>query len=147
MVQASTSRRLTLEVFRSCEASSWTNINPNWEKKAGQMENRWKIISIFGSVFGEVCKLTLNHLWKFWRQLNQISVSSPIIGGFSMYWSLDIPFHTREPLQFSNWCRSISQSAKIALLLEGWHVGKGTLRRMDFWTPSHVLWSNHKCRY
>lgn len=42
MVQASTSRRLTLEVFRSCEVSSWTNINPNWEKKARH--------SIFGSV-------------------------------------------------------------------------------------------------
>ena len=142
MVQASTSRRLTLEVFRSCEVSSWTNINPNLEKKAGQMENNL----YFCICFGEVCKLALNHCKSSedsWIKLSLVP----------NYWWLQyvlkpgsIPFHTREPLQFSNWCRSISQSAKIALLLEGWHVGKGTLRRMDFWTPRHVLWSNNKCQ-
>ena len=131
MVQASTSRRLTLEVFRSCEVSSWTNINPNLEKKAGQMENNL----YFWICFGEVCKLALNYCESSedsWIQLSLVP----------NHWWLQyvlkpgsIPFHTREPLQFSNWCRSISQSAKIALLLEGAHMlGK---EHFAGWTSGH----------
>ena len=134
MVQASTSRRLTLEVFRSCEASSWTNINPNWEKKAGQMENRWKsslFLDLFLVKFG---KLTLNHLWKFWRQLNQISVSSPIIGGFSIEAWVHPLSHQRASaiLQLMSFNLAICQDC-----IASWRVTCWERKHFAGWTSGH----------
>lgn len=97
------------------------------DKYQSQLREKSKTL-YFWICFGEVCMLALNHYESSedsWIQLSLVP----------NHWWLQYcieawtsPFHTREPLQFSNWCRSISQSAKIALLLEGWHVGKGTLR-------------------
>ena len=142
MVQASTSRRLTLEVFRSCEVSSWTNINPNLEKKAGQMENNLN----FWICFGEVCKLALNYCESSedsWIKLSLVP---------NHWWLRYVlkPGHSHSHqrasaiLQLMSFNLAICQGCIASWGVTCWE--RNTLCRMDFWTPRHVLWSNNKCQ-
>lgn len=74
-------------------------------------------------------------------------VSSPIIGGFSIVLKPGHPHFTPESR-----CNSpidVVQSRNLPRLhcfLRGDMLGKEHFAVMDFWTPRHVLWSNHKCQ-